>query len=234
MNNKKLYVLLGACCLLLGGLCFQVMHTEDKEAPQLQFPQEMRYTEGDAWDTLLAGVTASDAQDGDVTDNILVESVTPDREMEQVVVVYVVKDEANNVTKVSKKIPYLMLTDKGEEPDDDSDTDKDVDSDANPTVTPEPTKEPTVDPFEGLAAEAPRITLKEEKVTIEAGKSFNKLSLIKEITDDEDDQDYLWKHIQIDGDTLDTDKKGTYVLVYTVVDSGGRRSNEAKVEIVVE
>ena len=222
--KKTWYVLLIALCILLGGVCAMLLMSEDDTAPKFQFATEdLVYTLGDDWDVLLEGVTAYDEVDGDVTEQILIESVIPDKNDEAVSVVYVVKDKSNNVAKVSRRVECVSSTGETGE----ADT-------PDPDVTPTPTPTPTVDPFAGLSEEAPRLTLSVEKMTVKVGATVNRLALVKEITDDKDSKNYLWEHIHIEGDKLNTSKAGTYNLIYYVKDSDGNRSNRVKLTIVVE
>ena len=203
-----------------------LLMSEDDIAPTFQFPTEdIVYTLGDDWDVLLEGVTAQDEVDGDVTDMILIESVIPDKEDKAVSVVYVVKDKSNNVAKASRRVECIV-------PAGETDENGEPITDEIQTTTPTPT--PTVDPFAGLSEEAPRLTLSVEKMNVKVGATVNRLALVKEITDDKDSRNYLWEHIHIEGDKLNTSKAGTYNLIYYVKDSDGNRSNSVKLTIIVE
>ena len=65
------------------------------------------------------------------------------------------------------------------------------------------------------------------------GTSVDRLSYVKEITDDSDNVYDLWTKIQITG-TLDVFTAGTYECTYYVVDSDGNISNQAVLKYIVE
>lgn len=90
------------------------------------------------------------------------------------------------------------------------------------------------DSTDNLSAEAPRIKLSTNRVTIKKGESINRISYVASVTDDKDSKETLYKRIEISGDTFDKDTSGTYEQTYYVVDTDGNRSNEAKLTIVVQ
>ena len=90
------------------------------------------------------------------------------------------------------------------------------------------------DSTDDLSAEAPRIKLSTNHVTIKKGESINRISYVESVTDDKDSKETLYKRIEISGDTFDKDTPGTYEQTYYVVDTDGNRSNEAKLTIVVQ
>ena len=90
------------------------------------------------------------------------------------------------------------------------------------------------DSTDNLSAEAPRIKLSTNRVTIKKGESINRISYVESVTDDKDSKETLYKRIEISGDTFDKDTPGTYEQTYYVVDTDGNRSNEAKLTIVVQ
>jgi len=59
---------------------------------------------------LLKGVTASDVEDGDLTNDIIIEQMSHIIKGERREIVYVVCDSDNNVTKVTKEIKYTDYT----------------------------------------------------------------------------------------------------------------------------
>ena len=90
------------------------------------------------------------------------------------------------------------------------------------------------DSTDDLSAEAPRIKLSTNRVTIKKGESINRISYVESVTDDKDSKETLYKRIEISGDTFDKDTPGTYEQTYYIVDTDGNRSNEAKLTIVVQ
>lgn len=60
----------------------------------------------DDWSVILEGVTATDKEDGDLTDKLLVESLSNFVEKGRRVATIAVSDRANNVTKVTREVVY--------------------------------------------------------------------------------------------------------------------------------
>lgn len=84
-----------------------------------------------------------------------------------------------------------------------------------------------------MPSQCPRIYLTDYVVTIPVGTSVDRLSYVKEITDDADNVYDLWTKIQISG-TLDVFTAGTYECTYLVVDSAGNVSNQAVLKFIVQ
>lgn len=208
-------------------------------------------------------MTATDNKDGDVTESLVVESVYPNEDGQTATIVYVARDSRNNVGKANKVVTYRAAADDQAATSDATEkTATDESADAQPSVTPEatdtPTPTPSVTPDAGsdtekasadttseedseeddstdnLSAEAPRIKLSTNRVTIKKGESINRISYVESVTDDKDSKETLYKRIEISGDTFDKDTPGTYEQTYYIVDTDGNRSNEAKLTIVVQ
>lgn len=233
--KRGLIAVMVIACLVLGAVAVVIKLTDDNQPPEIQIQEgEVTYTEGDSYDGLLEGVTATDNRDGDVTDSLLVEDVYPAADGSAATVVYVARDSSNNITKATRTVGYVAgngtaaaqtaaNAEVGEES---------PEATATPAVTPTPS--PTEEPEEDLPEGSPRITLTTDKDTVERGTSVNRIEYVESIEDDKDDTDELWRSIQIRGDELDTDTPGTYELIYYVIDSDGNRSNEATLTITVE
>lgn len=86
---------------------------------------------------------------------------------------------------------------------------------------------------EQMPLQSPRIYLTDYVVKVPVGTSVDRLSYVKEITDDSDNVYDLWTKIQITG-TLDVFTAGTYECTYYVVDSDGNISNQAVLKYIVE
>ena len=234
--KKGLTVIMAVICLALAAVYVVINLAEDDQPPQIEIQeQDLTYTEGESWDVLLQGVTANDNRDGDVTDSLLVENVYPVPEAGVATVVYVARDDSNNIAKASRTVTYAAGDGTAAAPAaaaEDGQTASVPEATAAPTATPEPT--PTEEAEEDLPEGSPRITLTTDEDTVEAGKSVNRIEYVESIEDDKDDENDLWRSIQIAGDELDTDTPGTYELIYYVIDSDGNRSNEARLTITVE
>ena len=106
---KKISILLTIISILLAGILVQKLLTQDRNGPVISFgDEEYDYTPDMTEDELLEGVKAMDAEDGDVSRSLRVESVT-DLDNGKVSVIYVAKDSVNNVTKRQRLIPIAGL-----------------------------------------------------------------------------------------------------------------------------
>lgn len=108
------------------------------------------------------------------------------------------------------------------------------------TVTPEAemteeekAKEREEAKIEKLNPQDPRFYLTTYYVEINRGTQIDRLSYVKDIEDDTDQTNELYRKIQITG-TVDVNTPGTYELTYYVVDSNGNASNGAVLTIVVK
>jgi hypothetical protein len=222
--RKALVALMAVACILLGGYYYKLRQQEDNVAPVISFPNvDAIYVEGTDTSVLLDGVTAVDDVDGDVSDTLVVDSVIPMQNQHQATVLYYAKDKSNNVQKTDRIVEYrpadgILWMDE---------TEMESESEALPEETEEQTEEIVVP--EGH----PKITLTTDAVTIHDGESYNLLSYVKEITDDQDGPDWLYYQIHIDG-MNDINGPGVYELYYTVVDREYNQSNRAKLTLTIE
>ncbi|MGN0251425.1 MAG: hypothetical protein ACI4EH_08735 [Oliverpabstia sp.] len=232
--SKGIVGLMAGVCVLLGGAVVFLQMKVDHEPPTIHFQEdEITYTDGDSYDELLLGVTAIDDVDGDVTDTLVVESVYPEEDEKTVTVIYVARDQANNIGKANRKIIYKK-----------SDGQTTLDTTGKMEDTPVQLKEDPGgnsendsedDEQEGqIQDENPHIKLTTDKVSIKAGDSVNRIKFVESITDDKDDADQLWGSILIVGDEFDNNVPGVYEQIYYVVDSDGNKSNEETLTITVE
>ena len=74
---------------------------------------QITYTEGEAYTGLLAGVTAEDNRDGDLTDEVFVDKVIPTGE-DTAAVYYGVIDSAKNVATASRTVTYIPSPDSAD------------------------------------------------------------------------------------------------------------------------
>ena len=234
--KKGLIAVMIFACLILGAVTVVLKLSEDDQPPEIQIQEsELTYTEGDDFETLLEGVTATDNRDGDVTDSMLVENVYPTPDETLATVVYVARDDSNNITKASRTVTYVAGDGTAADSGQTAETEAENTPEATPAATPTPTPETTPEAEEeDLPEGSPRITLTTDEDTVEQGESVNRIEYVEDIEDDKDDRNELWRSIQIAGDELDTDTPGTYEMIYYVIDSDGNRSNEATLTITVE
>lgn len=84
-----------------------VLKNKDVTGPIIRMEEEQIYVSVDDKDkALLQGMTAVDAKDGDVTDSLVVESISGFVEENKRYVNYAAFDSDNHVTKVSRKMTY--------------------------------------------------------------------------------------------------------------------------------
>ena len=81
------------------------------EAPEIHFDQEqidLETTSGES--EMLRGVTATDKEDGDVTDSLLVENVSRFVDEDTVEVTYVAYDSQNHVSRAGRRVHFTDYT----------------------------------------------------------------------------------------------------------------------------
>lgn len=239
--KKGVIAMMILACLGLGAAVVCISMQEDKDAPEITFAgEDITYIEGTDYETLLKDVTAIDQQDGDVSESLVVESVHESSDKNTATAVFVARDSSNNITKISKAIEYKSSGSPDRKPDDNETEEVKEDQETSPQGTsndlPEGQGEEATNDTEeiDLPEGSPRITLTQNQLTLRVGQSYNRIAMVEEITDDEDDRNYLFRQIQISGDDVNINAAGTYEQIYYVVDSDGNRSNEAKLTVVVQ
>ena len=110
-GKKALFALVLLCCAAFAVYrCLGSQHI-DREPPQITMEQdELSLSVGDPKERLLEGVRAQDAQDGDVTDSIVVESVRGLVSDKRFTVTYAAFDAAGNVSKAQRTAFYKDYT----------------------------------------------------------------------------------------------------------------------------
>lgn len=249
--KKGIAAIMGIVTVALTVAAVLVFMAEDRQGPEISFTAEPVYTGEQDTSYLLEGVRATDAEDGDVTNSLRVEKVQVNEETQQVTIIYIAKDASNNVTKVNKTVPFNGAAAQTEPEVTDENTDggdaetTSADNAAEPTVaeTSEPTPTPTPEVMTGeqeneekiaaLPAGSPAFYLSQYELELAVGSSFNVLGYVEEITDDVDERDWLFQHIQVLGE-VDTYTPGTYEVTYYVIDTEGNSSNEAVLTVTVK
>ena len=110
-GKKALLALVMLCCAAFAVYrCLGSRHI-DREPPQITMAQdELSLSVKDPQEKLLEGVSATDAQDGDVTDSLVVESVRGIVSDKRFTVTYAAFDAAGNVTKAQRTVCYTDYT----------------------------------------------------------------------------------------------------------------------------
>ena len=102
IDMRKIVAILCTLDVILMVLSVVLYLDEDRTAPVIYMEDvEMEYREGMTDEELLAGVTAMDETDGDVTGSLVVEKVS-EAGNGTVIVTYGVKDASGNVGKASR------------------------------------------------------------------------------------------------------------------------------------
>lgn len=257
---KKWIAAMLVVCVGLGAGVVYMREQSDRKGPEIICSDQAATAyDPDMTDAqLLEGVKATDDKDGDVSDSLTVESVY-EVDDSNVVVTYVAKDSANNITKMKRNLstdPDKMKdSTKQEKPAEETaeaeptpvpvedvetgDTSLNTQSeDGELTPTPEasdPASQAAAEQeklADAMPAQSPRIYLSEYYVTASVGSSVNLLSYVKDIQDDKDNISELWRRIQINGQ-VNTAVPGTYTCTYYVIDSEGNMSNTAELTVVV-
>lgn len=125
--------------------------------------------------------------------------------------------------------------------DKDSDKNSDTGSDANAANSDQDTNasanadQPVAGSVqsEGSNPAAPVVTLSSSQVEIKAGSRFNPVGVVTSITDDKDDQNALFRRVNVSGD-YNTKQPGSYPIQITVTDSDGNTSAPVSFNLVVQ
>lgn len=95
------------CCAAFAGYVFTIKQQTDRLAPEIFFSaEELTVSVLAPEEALLEGVIAWDERDGDVTDRVVVESVSSITAQAQATVTYAAFDQAGNVSKARRTVCY--------------------------------------------------------------------------------------------------------------------------------
>ena len=107
-NNVRgsIIILEALAILITAALILRIKANKDIVPPVITFPEgTVYYTQGDDPKVLLSGVTALDERDGDVTDSIIISSISA-TDGAEAIAVYHAKDTSNNVTMVVRSVQF--------------------------------------------------------------------------------------------------------------------------------
>ena len=231
-RNKRNFHVIILLLLLAVLLIFELLieYTKDKNPPVIRSTEtEIVYTAGDDLKSLLKGIEAFDEEEGDVSDTLTVENIYPDVQSGTATVIYAARDSSNNIAKKRLVVIYNQ-----KETDTSDSDDKNNPPEEKKTETKSQEEVETESQKETLSKEHPRISLTRNQVSVKAGDEINRLSFVKSVSDDKDDEEYLSKRIQITGDEFDRDKPGVYKQIFYVIDSDGNKSNKETLIITIE
>lgn len=248
MKQRLITIVLLLGCVAVGAVGVLTYKKQDRTAPVITVSdKKMSYTAGDPYDQLLEGITATDNKDGDLTDEVFVDRVVPTSK-KKAVVYYGVMDKSNNVGTARKTVTYHGENNMGSDaediapadnadaenatqPDQSADQEeKDADKQQADQQADQP--DATTDDLKANG-EKPAMSLTATSETIARGSNFNATSMVKDVVDDKDDRDTLFRQLHVDG-TYDTTKSGTYELTYYVQDSDGNTSDPITFTLTVQ
>ena len=213
--------------------------TSDKKAPviSLEGKNNLTYTEGDEYDILLENMTAEDERDGDVTDSLRVSKIYR-TEANRAVVVYVAKDDANNIGKLKREIRYQekeepKVTEKEEVQEEKTQDETPAAQTQEPTVQ-HNTTEQTREPEQTVATNPtgkPQLTMILNEATLKVGETFNVLRYVQSAVDV--DGTSLSRYIHAEG-AYDMNQPGTYSIRVYATSPSGAVSNIETFTLTVE
>lgn len=236
MKTKITVILLLITLLLLGVSVFSFI-SKDTESPVITLPEaEITYMAGSDQSILLAGVTAYDEEDGDLSDKVRIYDIAILADGVRAQVTYAVYDDSYNLGKASCIVNYVASDSKQQNKEEIKEEPKEeVKEEVTEASTEEVTEEELEEGYEDVPLESegdPVIRLVTHQVHIETGGRFNALSYVDEVVDDEDSREYLYRNIHIDG-SYNVNSEGEYELTYYCMDSDGNESNKAKLKLIV-
>lgn len=239
MKESIITVILIGCSLVSAAAAGVGIFLTDRTAPVIRLEGEnsLTYEEGAPYDGLLENVTAEDDRDGDVTDSIRIGNIYQ-ASPKKAVVVYVAKDEANNVGKMKREVRYLPA----EEPDNEAEEKQeeaaaDTEPEETPAAQPDNAEEPqetaegTTPREEEEPQDGPRIRMLQTEITMKVGENFNILRFVESATD-QDGTD-LSRYIHADG-AYDMSQPGVYEIRVYATNPAGQASNMETFTLTVE
>ena len=234
MKRKLLFFALGILCMAFSATAVFLVVDRDKTGPVIAVPEDgsLTYVAGEDKKILLEGVTASDSEDGDVSDTLMIESIRPNGD--RAVVTYTAVDHSHNASKSSCVVNYQTETQEeetiaGEKRLADSEDEAEELQENSETKAQKDVEDAIAD----LPKESPRFRLSQHEVMLAVGEVFDYSQYISDITDDKDSREQLYGRIRLQG-KVDTSKAGIYEISYFVVDSDKNQSNVEVLTVKVE
>ena len=193
--RKWLIVLMAAVAIGATGILGWLYMRQDRKGPEITIAESKKnsYTSDMTTEDLLEGVKAVDKRDGDVSASLTVENVYPNEKGDEVTVVYVAKDNSNNVTKVTYHMTsegnLMGFTSETKTSSDNTDTDAETDEalqDENETDS-EDEEEPEMTEEEKVA-DAAKVKEICEALNIQYDENTVLGQLFETLTDEQFDQ----------------------------------------------
>lgn len=110
-KQKWIYwILIVLCAAVFVGYRFLDGIRTDDRPPEIQFSGQLSLSVLEPREALLQGVSAKDDRDGNVTDSLVVESITMTDQTSPVKVVYAAFDASGNVAKAERQVQFTDYT----------------------------------------------------------------------------------------------------------------------------
>ena len=120
-DNKGLKIALTVIAVVLTALSVLTVIFTDSKGPKITVEQRsITYVNGDDKTSLLDGVSAYDAVDGDVTVSLIVKDITVLNSGDTAKVTYAARDNNNNISEAYRIVTYVDSDENYSEPDDEA------------------------------------------------------------------------------------------------------------------
>ena len=120
-DNKGLKITLTIVAVVLTALSVLTVIFTDSKGPKITVEQRsITYVNGDDKASLLDGVSAYDAVDGDVTVSLIVKDITVLNSGDTAKVTYAARDNNNNISEAYRIVTYVDSDENYSEPDDEA------------------------------------------------------------------------------------------------------------------
>lgn len=120
-DNKGLKITLTVIAVVLTALSVLTVILSDSQGPVITVEQKsITYVNGDDKTSLLDGVSAYDAVDGDVTVSLIVKDITVLNSGDTAKVTYAARDNSNNISEAYRIVTYVDSDENYSEPDDEA------------------------------------------------------------------------------------------------------------------
>ena len=107
-NNVRgsIIILEALAIIIISALILRIKANKDVVPPVISFPEGVvSYTQGDDQEVLFSGVSAIDEKDGDVSDSVIISSISV-TEGTEAIAVYHAKDTSNNVAMAVRSVRF--------------------------------------------------------------------------------------------------------------------------------
>lgn len=154
-DNKGLKITLTVIAVILTVLSVLTVILSDSKGPKITVEQRsITYVNGDDKTSLLDGVSAYDANDGDVTLSLMVKDITVLNSGDTAKVTYAARDKHNNISEAYRIVTYVDSSEYFSEPDDEAMFQEIAEGEATPENTEAENTEELSEPVDEATDEA--------------------------------------------------------------------------------